>query len=64
MRSAAVAKHAWIYGAVSGALAKQGFMSWEGEQLGPDTREAAAALGVPVEWVTMAVQQAISEWHG
>lgn len=59
-----VAKHAWIYGAVSGALAQQGFMSWEGEQLGPDTREAAAALGVPVEWVTMSVQQAISEWHG
>ncbi len=59
-----VARHAWIFGAVSAALSEQGFMSWEGAQLGPDLRLAAAALGVPPEWVSKAVEQSISEWNG
>ena len=58
-----VARHAWLLSGISSAVAAGGFEHWEGEYGGPDPKLAAAALGVPTEWLMEAVEGAMNDWH-
>ncbi len=58
-----VARHAWLLAGVSSAVSAAGFEPWEGEYGGPDPKLAAAALGIPVEWLTTAVGSAMDDWN-
>jgi HD-like signal output (HDOD) protein/CheY-like chemotaxis protein len=58
-----VSRHAWIIGAVSGALARKGYAPWAGEQAGPDQRLATAALGLPIDLLNEVVDAAIADWN-